>query len=127
MSEHAEAHGNKANFIVWIVLLALTLVEVILAYIHLDQMLMLILLMGFSIIKAVLIIAFFMHMKFERLSFILTMVPATVLTISLICVIYPEGYRVLKFLPEAEKKAAEHGPAEAGHGDGNKDAHDSDH
>ena len=110
----SEEHGsNKTNFIVWIVLVILTAIEVFLAYKQIDQVLMLILLMGFSIIKAVLIIAFFMHMKFERLSFILTVIPATVLTITLIAVIYPEGYRIRKFLAPADEPS--------------KESHDHDH
>src|SRR6185369_1390025 len=63
--ELAEEHGhggtNKENIIVWGGLLALTAIEVFLAYIQIPVTLMLIILMGASIIKAALIVAYFMH------------------------------------------------------------------
>src|SRR5207253_2297170 len=47
-------------------LLGLTLIEVLLAYRHTPLHIMLTILMGLSIIKAALIIAYFMHLRFER-------------------------------------------------------------
>lgn len=95
---HGDDHGSqKTNVAIWIVLLALTIFEVVLAYIHIPLLLMLIVLMGLSLVKAALIMAFFMHLKFERLSFVLTVIPATVLTIVLIGVIYPDGFRLEKY------------------------------
>lgn len=76
---HGDDHGSqKTNIIIWVALLGLTIFEVVLAYIHIPLVLMLIVLMGLSLVKAALIMAFFMHLKFERLSFVLTVVPATV-------------------------------------------------
>lgn len=49
---------------VWGVLLALTAIEIGLAYQHLPLVLFLIVLLGLSIGKAALIIAWFMHLKF---------------------------------------------------------------
>ncbi|MEZ5363682.1 MAG: cytochrome C oxidase subunit IV family protein [Bryobacterales bacterium] len=46
---------------VWIGLLTLTLIEVLLAYVQLQPSLMLGLLMGFSVVKAAMIMAYFMH------------------------------------------------------------------
>lgn len=97
-SAHGDDHGSqKTNIIIWVALLGLTIFEVVLAYIHIPLVLMLIVLMGLSLVKAALIMAFFMHLKFERLSFVLTVVPATVLTIVLIGVIYPDGFRLEKY------------------------------
>lgn len=98
MSAHAEEHehfagSNKLFISVWIWLLVLTAIEVFLGYIHLPLHFMLTLLMGLSIIKAVLIIAYFMHMKFERLSLILTIVPAMVVCICLLFVFFPDSFR----------------------------------
>ena len=99
---HAEAHAdahehgitNKQNLVVWGALLALTAVEVFLAYIHLDITLMLIIVMGLSIIKAALIMAYFMHLKFERLSFVLTIVPALVVLLCLFAIFFPDSFRL---------------------------------
>jgi cytochrome c oxidase subunit 4 len=92
--EHAHGGSNRENAIIWGVLLLLTAIEVFLAYIHLDLTLMLIILMGLSIIKAALIIAYFMHMKFEKLSFILTVVPALVVLLCLFAIFFPDSFRI---------------------------------
>jgi cytochrome c oxidase subunit 4 len=55
--------------------------------------LMLTILLGLSIIKAALIIAYFMHLKFERLSLILTLVPMLVICICLLFVFFPDSFR----------------------------------
>ena len=49
--------------------------------------------MGLSIIKAALIVAYFMHLKFERLSLILTIVPMLVVCICLLFVFFPDSFR----------------------------------
>ena len=53
----------------------MTGVEVLLAYEQVPTLIMLTVLLGLSIIKAALIIAYFMHLKFERLSLFLTLFP----------------------------------------------------
>ena len=52
---------------VWIVLLVLTGVEVFLAYEQVPTLIMLTALLGLSVVKAAMIIAYFMHLKFEKL------------------------------------------------------------
>ena len=74
-------------------LLILTLVEVVLAYVQVSLFLMLTILLGLSIIKAALIVAYFMHLRFERLSLVLTLVPALVICICLLFVFFPDSFR----------------------------------
>jgi cytochrome c oxidase subunit 4 len=74
-------------------LLILTLVEVVLAYVQVSLFLMLAILLGLSIIKAALIVAYFMHLRFERLSLVLTLVPALVICICLLFVFFPDSFR----------------------------------
>src|SRR5256885_7442168 len=98
MSAHAEAHehfagSNKLFISVWVWLLLLTGFEVFLGYIQLPVMYMLVILMGASIIKAALIVAYFMHLRFERLNMILTIVPAVVICICLLLVFFPDSFR----------------------------------
>jgi cytochrome c oxidase subunit IV len=53
-------------------------------------------LLGLSIIKAALIIAYFMHLKFEKLSLFLTLFPMLVLCIILMMLIFmPDSVRSL--------------------------------
>jgi cytochrome c oxidase subunit IV len=97
--EHAEgehehfAGTNKLFISVWFWLLLLTAVEVFLGYVHLNFSLMLTILIGLSVIKAALIIAYFMHLRFERLSLVLTLVPMLVICICLLLVFFPDSFR----------------------------------
>ncbi len=86
-------------YAVWTGLLALTLVEVGLAYLHLPVTIMLVSLMGLSLVKAALIVAYFMHLRFERLSLFLTLIPATVFCIVLMATFFPDSLRLLEMRP----------------------------
>ena len=100
MSEATE-HGHPAGrdgrrifFYVWGTLLALTLIETVLAYQHLELKVMLGLLMTLSIVKASLIIAYFMHLRYERRSLVLTLMPALVFVIGMMFVAFPDSLRL---------------------------------
>ena len=94
MSEHGHAGGAKLYLSVWSWLLALTIVEVVLAYRHLALEVMLVILLGLSIIKAAMIISYFMHLRFERFSLFLTLFPALVLCIALLFIAFPDSARL---------------------------------
>ena len=95
MSAHEEhfAGSNKLFTSIWVWLLLLTLVEIFLAYKPMPIHLMLVVLLGLSLIKAALIIAYFMHLKFERLSLILTIIPMLIVCICLLFVFFPDSFR----------------------------------
>jgi cytochrome c oxidase subunit 4 len=98
-TEHA-IEGAAVTFTkVWVTLLAITGVEVFIAYLHLHPMIMLTALLGLSVIKAVLIIAYFMHLKFERLSLFFTLFPMLILCILLLFVLMPDSMRLLEMRP----------------------------
>jgi len=110
---HGAGHGehggsNRENVIVWGGLLALTAIEVFLAYIQINVTLMLIILMGASIIKAALIVAYFMHLKFERLSLILTVVPTMVVLLCLFAILFPDSFRLHKMRSPEPVQQVEH-------------------
>jgi len=99
MSSHTEeVHHEGATTMtfakVWIVLLALTGAEVLLAYEQVPTMIMLTILVGLSVIKAALIIAYFMHMKFERLSLFLTLFPMMIFCIVLMLIFLGDAVRI---------------------------------
>src|SRR5262249_45724388 len=99
--------GNAKLFVsVWVWLLLLTAGEVFLGYIHLPVAYMFVILMGASVIKATLIVAYFMHLRFERLNLILTIVPALVICICLLLVFFPDSFRSqgLRYSPAATEK-----------------------
>jgi cytochrome c oxidase subunit 4 len=105
------AGSNKLFISVWIWLLVLTGFEVFLGYIQLPLVYMLTILMGASIIKAALIVAYFMHLRFERLNLVLTIVPALVICICLmLLVFFPDSFRSkhLRYEGPAQPAAESH-------------------
>ena len=98
MTAHATT-GSRLYIYTWFWLVALTGVEVFVAYKQLAVIFMLVLLMGLSVIKGALIVAYFMHLRFERLSLFLTLVPALVLCICLLLIFFPDSYRLLELRP----------------------------
>jgi cytochrome c oxidase subunit 4 len=101
------AGSNRLFISIWIWLLVITGLEVFLGYIHLPLFYMLTILMGLSIIKAALIIAYFMHLRFEKLTLVLTLIPALVVCICLFSVFFPDSFRSLGLRNEVKPAAAE--------------------
>jgi cytochrome c oxidase subunit 4 len=112
-AEHVHFEGGTRLFLnVLLALLALTVVEVFLAYIKIhDLRIFLTILIGLSLIKAALIVAYFMHLRFERLSLALTLVPTLVVCICLLFIVFPDSFRTLKI--RTTKVSAESTPAES--------------
>lgn len=110
-AEHVHFEGATRLFLYVLgALLVLTVVEVFLAYIHLPLTLMLIILMGLSLIKAAMIVAYFMHLKFERMSLVLTLIPTVVICICLLFIVFPDSFRADKLRSVRPSATA---PAEA--------------
>jgi cytochrome c oxidase subunit 4 len=102
MSSHAQAiespEGAKtATFVmVWIGLVFITGIEVVLAYEQVRPDLMLTILIGLSVIKAALIMSYFMHLKFEKLALVFWLVPAMVFCICMMLIFFfPDGLRLM--------------------------------
>jgi cytochrome c oxidase subunit 4 len=113
LEEH-HGGGNRENIIVWGGLLGLTAIEVVLAYIHLHAALMLTILMLLSIVKAALIVAYFMHLKFERFSLVMTIVPTLIVLFLLFGIFFPDSRRAHDLRPpmETQQQPAEHESSE---------------
>ena len=105
MSMHAEEialHEGASTLTftkVWIFLLLFTGLEVFLGYEQFPTMIMLTALLGISIMKAALIIAYFMHLKFERLSLFLTLFPMLVFCIIMMLVFLGDATRLPHMRP----------------------------
>lgn len=76
-------------------LLLLTFIEVFLAYVQVPLVLMLTILVGLSLIKAALILAYFMHLRYERMSLVYTLIPMLVICICLLFIMFPDSFRLL--------------------------------
>jgi cytochrome c oxidase subunit IV len=103
MSTHGDgsdshAAGSTRLFaFVWTWLVAITGFEVFLAYLRLRPELMLGLLVVLSMVKAALIVSYFMHLKYEKLSLALLLVPSTLFCICMIVIFFmPDGLRALQ-------------------------------
>jgi cytochrome c oxidase subunit 4 len=98
---HDTAHGDsKAQYYwVWGILLGITAVEVALAYIHLRPLTMLTVLVGLSVIKAALIILYFMHMKFETSAMKWVLMSSLVIVLLLMTAFFPDAFRLLELRP----------------------------
>lgn len=82
---------------VWMWLLILTSVEVFLGYKQLEVKLMLTILMSLSVIKAGLIVSYFMHLRFEKMRLALTLIPALVALLCIMSTFYfPDAVRALR-------------------------------
>ena len=103
MSTHeneSEAHavGSTRLFVtVWIWLVAITGLEVFLGYEKLQPQLMLTLLVALSLVKAALIVSYFMHLKYEKLSLALMLIPPTIFCICMILIFFfPDSWRLMQ-------------------------------
>ena len=94
--EANQTNHDRLFSVVWLGLLALTAVEVLLAYIQLFSTAgMLLILMVLSLIKAALIMAYFMHLRFEKASLVLSLIPFATIVIALLFVFFPDSVRAL--------------------------------
>jgi cytochrome c oxidase subunit IV len=95
VAEQHRHHGKLQFYVVWGALLVMTAIEVYLTYQNLQPVRMLTILMGLSLVKAVLIIGYFMHMKFEvsRMKW-LTMC-TLVACLALMMIFFPDALRIL--------------------------------
>jgi cytochrome c oxidase subunit 4 len=94
MNTHAhseESHAGASagmNLAIWIGLVAITGLEVFLAYEELQPKVMLTILLGLSLVKAGMIMSYFMHLKFERFSLVLFLVPAMIFCICVMMIFF---------------------------------------
>jgi caa(3)-type oxidase subunit IV len=70
--------------------------EVFLAYQQLNLKTMLVILMGLSLVKASLIISYFMHLRYERQSLIFTLMPALIFVLAMMFAVFPDSLRLLQ-------------------------------
>jgi len=99
IEEHAGASVGT-NIAVWIGLVAITGLEVFLAYEELQPAVMLSILVVLSVVKAAMIMSYFMHLKFEKFSLVLLLIPATIFCIFMMLLFFfPEAFRLLQMRP----------------------------
>ena len=96
-SEGQQVGSTRLFVTVWLWLAAVTGIEVFLGYVQLQPTLMLTVLVVLSVGKAALIVAYFMHLKFERFSLTLFLIPPTIFCILMIVVFFfPDSVRLMR-------------------------------
>src|SRR6202048_1118511 len=88
-------HGKAQFFWVWGALLAMTAIEVYLTYQNMQPVRMLTILMGLSLIKAALIIGYFMHMKYEVSQMKWLTMCSLVACLALMMIFFPDAWRIV--------------------------------
>src|SRR5271157_1578090 len=91
VAEEHRHHGKGQFFWVWGALLIMTAIEVYLAYQNLQPVRMLTILLGLSFVKAVLIIGYFMHMKYELSRMKWLTMCALVFCLAMMMVFFPDA------------------------------------
>ena len=97
VAEQHRHHGKSQFFWVWGILLVITGIEVYLGYQNMEPVRMLTILMGLSIVKAALIIGYFMHMKFEISRMKWITMSALVFCLAMMMVFFPDAFRIIHF------------------------------
>ena len=82
---------------IWIYLLGLTGIELVLAYQHVfTPGMMMLVLMLLSVVKAGMIMNWFMHLGSERLTLVLTLLPPLILVLALLFGFFPDAFRLFQ-------------------------------
>ncbi len=88
---------NRLYGWIWIYLLALTGIELILAYQHVfSPGMMMLILMLLSVVKAGMNMNWFMHLGHERLTLVLTLLPPLILILALLFGFFPDAFRLFQ-------------------------------
>jgi cytochrome c oxidase subunit 4 len=95
VAEEQRHHGKGQFFWVWGALLVMTAIEVYLTYQNMEPIRMLSILMGLSLIKAALIIGYFMHMKFEVSRMKWLTMASLVVCLALMMIFFPDALRII--------------------------------
>jgi cytochrome c oxidase subunit 4 len=95
-AEEQRHHSKSLFFYVWGALLAMTAIEVYLTYQNMQPGKMLTILLALSIVKAALIIGYFMHLKYEvsRMKWV-TMCSVVACLILMTIFFFPDAFRIL--------------------------------
>jgi cytochrome c oxidase subunit 4 len=90
------AGGYRIYVMTWVWLLVITLLEVGVVFVRMPRWTMTGLLVVMATMKAALIVAYFMHLRLERLSFVYTVLVPMLLGVILFFALIPDGVNVLR-------------------------------
>jgi caa(3)-type oxidase subunit IV len=91
--------GLTTYLVVYVCILAIAGLQVLLAYQHTEGMQQLARMLGLAVIQAGLGVIFFMHMRQERRSLVLALIPVTIFVLLMMNMIWSDSYRLLHMRP----------------------------
>ena len=95
MTEGAHGSGYRSYWVTWFWLLVITVLEVAIVLLKVPKAVLAVSLLTLALMKAALIMAYFMHLKYERLSLIYTVVvPMVALAVILFGFVAPDALSV---------------------------------
>ena len=100
-TSEAPSGGLTTYFVVYICILAISGLQILIAYQHIDGSQMFLRMLMLAIVQAGLAITFFMHMKSERRNLALFLLPATVFVLGMMNMIWADSFRLLTLRPFA--------------------------
>jgi caa(3)-type oxidase subunit IV len=100
MSTAERANGSlKTEIIVYICILALSGLQIVLAYQHAPGAQLLIRMLAIALIQAGLAVMYFMHLLEERKNLRLALIPATIFVLLMMNMIWSDSFRLLHMRP----------------------------
>jgi cytochrome c oxidase subunit 4 len=95
VAEGEHVSGYRTYWVTWFWLLVITVLEVAIVLVRVPRTLLAISLLTLALMKAALIMAYFMHLKYERLSLVYTVVvPMIALAVVLFGFVGPDALSV---------------------------------
>lgn len=91
MTEAIHQTGRKIYWRVWFQLLVITVAEIIVAFLPISHSLMALLFTIMALMKASLIAGYFMHLRFEKLGLVYSIVLPLILIVALAAALIPDG------------------------------------
>jgi len=90
----------KTDIIVYGCILALSGLQVVLAYQHTQGTQLMVRMLAVAVIQAGLGVMYFMHLRDERRSLLLALIPATVFVLLMMNMIWSDSFRLLHMRPK---------------------------
>ena len=101
MNSFEHQSSMTAYLVVYVAILAISALQILVAYEHIDVYRIFIRMLLLAIVQAGLAITVFMHMRSEKRSLALFLLPATVFVLTMMNMIWSDSFRLLNMRPFA--------------------------
>lgn len=100
MSTPTQANDSlKTDLVVYLCILALSGVQVVMAYQHAEGAQLLVRMLAVAVIQAGLAVMYFMHLRSEQRNLRLALIPATIFVMLMMNMIWSDSFRLLRMNP----------------------------